>query len=84
MKNNKINDLKFRPKPIPVHKLPSQFQVGDACALKLQDNIMAESVVLAVRFAKNKISYDLNVKTIQGVIPVYNVDSKIVAKINSK
>jgi len=78
--NPKINPGKGKgPDVIHPHRpLPSPLQVGDEAKLILANGVEATCTVIAVRFAKNKISYDLNVKTEKGVIPVYNVDSAIV------
>ena len=54
------------------------FKIGDNVKLTITEKTAAEATVFGIRFSKNKVHYDLNVKSDKGVIPFYNIDSVLI------
>jgi hypothetical protein len=77
MEKNKKHNTKELNQNLPT-KRPEKDLVDKEVTVILNSDAKVKATIFGVRYSKGKIHYDLNVFTDKGVIPFYNIDSKIV------
>lgn len=79
-KTTKTTKTTAAPKP----KTQPTAKIGGLVSVRINRLIHFQATIIAIRFSRGgKVHFDLNVETFSGVVPFYNIDSKIVTFSNA-